>query len=232
MPTSKWDIAITSALVLCALVTTGAVVHRSFFAAPAAPAAPPAKATYIQDWASHLEKGIRLGSPAAPVQLVEFADFECPACADFQRPLSTVRQRYPAEVTVTYVHFPLQMHRFAELAARVSECAADQGRFEAMQDFLFEKQREIGLKPWSEFATEAGVSDLPSFESCVSSKEPVARISSGKELGEKLGINGTPTLIVNGWQLPRPPSEKELDRMVKEILAGRSPVGSDGQMLK
>ncbi len=52
------------------------------------------------------------------------------------------------------------------------------------------------------------------------------RVVEGETLGKKIGVQGTPTVIINGWRLGRPPSEAELDGMVKTILAGKSPVSS------
>ena len=118
------------------------------------------------------------------------------------------------------------MHRFAEPAARVSECAGDQGRFEAMYDLLFEQQYRFGLKPWSEFASEAGVADSAAFEACIKRTEPIPLVTEGKALGSQLDVHGTPTVVINGWKLGRPPTLEELDHMVKAILAGKSPVGS------
>jgi protein-disulfide isomerase len=122
------------------------------------------------------------------------------------------------------VHFPLPMHRFAEPAARVAECAGDQGRFETMHDLLFERQDKFGLEPWNEFATEAGVADGAAFDACIKRTDPIPRVADGKALGNQLDIQGTPTVVINGWKVGRPPTLDELDRMVKAILAGKSPV--------
>lgn len=222
----KLDAVVMVTLLLCALVTTGLVVRREFFA----PAPPPAQAEqkphFIKDWRTDLSRGVRMGSEQASVQLLEFADFECPFCASFHKDLKALVTRYPNKVALTFVHFPLPMHRFAEPAARVAECTGDQGRFEAMHDLLFEQQEKFGLKPWSEFATEAGVPDSAAFKGCIKRTEPVPRITEGKALGNQLDVQGTPTVVINGWKLGRPPTLDELDRMVKAILAGKSPVGS------
>lgn len=164
----------------------------------------------------------------APVQLVEFGDFECPYCATFHERLKAVRSRYPTNVALSYVHYPLPMHRFAEPAARVVECAGEQGLFERMHDLLFEQQDQLGQKSWDEYAAEAGVPDRAAFTSCTESSDPVPRITQGRRLGEQLDIQGTPTLIINGWKLTHPPTGEELDRMVRAVLAGRSPVSGGG----
>jgi NhaA family Na+:H+ antiporter len=157
-------------------------------------------------------------------QMIEFADFECPFCGSFHKTIKAVRERYPAQVAVTFIHFPLPMHRFALPAAGVAECAGAQGRFEAMHDRLFEAQDGFGLKPWSDYATEAGVPDGIVFGDCIKHTESLPRVTEGEALGKALDVQGTPTLVINGWKVGRPPSAEELDAMVKAILAGKSPV--------
>jgi protein-disulfide isomerase len=222
----KLDSVITVTLVVCALITTGVVLRREFIATPAGRAQAEQKPIFLKNWRADIAKGIRMGPAEAPVQLLEFSDFECPFCANLHKDLKTLQVRYPTQVALIYVHFPLPMHRFAEPAARVAECAGDQGRFQPMYDLLFEQQDRFGLKPWSEFASEAGVPDTASFETCIKRTEPITRVAEGKTLGKQLDVQGTPTLVINGWKLGRPPSLEELDAMVKRVLAGKEPVPS------
>jgi protein-disulfide isomerase len=223
----KLDTLLTTTLVLCAIITSGIVVKREFFpSAQTAQMPGEHKPALVPHWQDYLDKGVRMGPAQAKVQLIEFADFECPFCGSFHKTLKTLRDRYPDQVSLDYIHFPLQGHRFALPAARVAECAGDQGRFEAMYDQLFDGQEGFGLKPWSEYATAAGVPDLAEFDACIKKADPIPRIEQGKELGTKLDVQGTPTLIVNGWKLGHPPTAEELDGMVKSVLAGKSPVKS------
>jgi protein-disulfide isomerase len=220
----KPDALITATLVVCAVITTGVVVRREFIAPSASSGRAEQKPVLIPRWREHLAKGMRLGPDEAPVQLVEFADFECPYCGDFHNKLRALQERYPNQIALTFVHFPLPGHRFALAAARVVECAGEQGRFEAMYDELFERQDSFGLKPWSDYATAAGVPDLAAFDTCIKKTDPIARVEEGKDLGTKLNIQGTPTIVINGWKLGHPPNADELDGMVKKVLAGKSPV--------
>jgi protein-disulfide isomerase len=220
---SRWDTALTVVLVACALLTTALVLRRELLPQSAQPAMPQ-KPVFVDDWKSHLSKGTRLGSAEAPVQLIEFADFECPFCASFHKTIESVRERYPTQIAITYVHYPIQGHRFAEPAARVVECAGEQGRFEAMHARLYEWQDQLGLKQWSEFATAAGVADVAAFETCVRRTDPLERVVEGRKLADQLDVRGTPTVIINGWQLRRPPDATELEAMVKAILEGKNPV--------
>jgi protein-disulfide isomerase len=207
-----WDSAAAITLVICALLTTGLVARREFLTPPV-PGGPP-KVTYIPGWRTEVSKGVQLGPLNAPVQLIEFADFECAFCGSFHNTLEAVRERYPGKVALTYIDFPIRGHRFAIPVARAADCAGQQGRFEAMYDQLFDNQESLGLKPWSEYAKAAGIPDAAEFNSCVAKTDPVARVEEGKRLGVKLDIQGTPTLIVNGWKLAYPPAAEELNRMV------------------
>jgi protein-disulfide isomerase len=200
------------------------VVRREWFAAAHGARASDRKPVYINGWQGDLGKGIRLGPPNARVQFIEFSDFECPFCASLHKNLKYIRGRYPSSVALIYMHFPISTHRFAMLAARVAECAADQGHFEQMHDLLFEEQDLLGLKPWREYAAQAGVPNLAAFESCAEKTSPVRRIEADKQLGGQLDVQFTPTVIVNGWKLGRPPSGEELDAIVKAVLAGKSPI--------
>jgi protein-disulfide isomerase len=220
---SVGEFVVTSVLAACALVTTGVLLRREFIS-PSAPSTANNEPVYIKEWRANLGAGLRIGPTPARIDLIEFSDFECPFCGNFYRKLKTIRAKYPNQIGVTYVHYPLPMHRFAIPTARVAECSGDQGRFEAMHDQLFEGQDQFGLKPWDDYATAAGVPDMAAFDACIKKTDPIPRVEEGKALGAKLDVKGTPTIIINGWKLGRPPTEAELDQMVQRILAGKPPV--------
>jgi protein-disulfide isomerase len=221
---TKLDSIVAVTLVVCALAMTCVVLHREFLASSPTNAKTEAKPGYIKEWRAYFAKGIHIGWTEAPVQLQEFADFECPYCGSFHTVLKVVRARYPNQVALSYVDFPLPGHRFAMPAARVAECAGDQGRFEAIYDQLFEGQDQFGLRAWDDYATAAGVPDMAAFDACIKKTDPIPRVEEGRVLGAKLDVRGTPTIIINGWKLPRPPTAEELDQMVQRIIADKSPV--------
>lgn len=201
-----------------ALIIAVALAHREFTpTATATPAAsgPPA---YVKQWRTLLAIGVPIGNPDAEIKIVEFADFECPFCRHADSVFKAVRSKHPSLVGVYFVHFPLRMHRFARLAARSAECAYGQGQFAAMHDVLFQKQDSFGLKSWVDYARDAGVVDTAEFAKCMASHRQVPRIREGVAAGEKLGIRGTPTVLINGWKFPRPPTEEQLDSAVAAIV--------------
>lgn len=135
-------------LLLCALVTTGLVVRREFVSGSPTVQASQSEPTFLEGWREALQHGIRVGPASAPVQIVEFADFQCPYCARFEKRLTEVSRRHGDKVAVTFVHSPLLSHDQAERAARAAECAHAQGRFVAMKAVLFEKQAVLGTVSW------------------------------------------------------------------------------------
>lgn len=209
------------AVVISALITTILVVRKEFFYE--APAVPSREAVYIEDWQDLLSAGIRSGLEDAPVQLIEFADFECPFCANSDEALRKLRDKYGNQVALTFVHLPLPFHENAKPAARAAECAHNQGRFDEMRKLLFERQEDFGQMPWTEFASEVGIPDAGKFEICVQDATPILRVEQGSKLARKFGVRGTPTIIVNGWKFPVALSVEDLDTIVNNILNGKPP---------
>lgn len=186
-------------LVLCALLTTGLVVRREFLIASAAGKG--TERARVAEWREYARSGQRMGPPDAPVTLVMFSDFQCPACAVAAGRLRALREAYPNDVTVLYRHYPLPYHPHAIAAARASECAAAQGRFEAFHDALFARQDSIGRIPWTRFAEAAGVSDSLAFRSCAGASGPVPALERDTIAGRRVEVSVTPTLLLNDLRI-------------------------------
>jgi protein-disulfide isomerase len=217
----KWDGILTGVLVISAVVTTTLVVRRELF--PQHVASSSQTPVFVPQWRTLISTGIRMGKPDAPVQVIEFADFECPFCASFHESYAALVKKYPGDLALTFIHLPIPGHRFALPAARASECASEQDRFQAMHDQLLARQNEFGLTPWSEYAVRAGLSDRAAFESCMNRQGEMPRVEAGRVLARRMSINATPTIIFNGWQMA-PPGVEKLEEMVREVRAGKKPV--------
>jgi protein-disulfide isomerase len=187
---------------------------------------------YIASWRELLAEAIPVADSAAPLQLVEFIDLECPACKSFQTALRRVREQNPQRVAVYFLHYPLPQHRFARPAARAAECAFAEGRFSAFSELVLLKQDSLGLKSWSSFAKEAGISAIARFERCTSKSEPIPRVEAGLALGSKFGVHATPTIILSGWRFPSTPTVSDLQGAVDALLEGRVPVPNAGKLLR
>jgi protein-disulfide isomerase len=221
---SRIELAVTTALTIAAIVIAASLVRREFFPRPAS-ALPTQedRITYVAQWRPLLAAGIHVGPSDAPIKIVEFSDLECAFCKRFHETMTTARSRFADTVSYTFLHFPLSPHRFARPAARAAECADDQNAFMPFIDLVFRKQDSLGLKSWTSYADEAGVPDTAQFGICTRRTDSVPRIEEGRALGRRIGVTGTPTILVNGWRLPRVPSDSQLLRIVSDILAGRKP---------
>jgi protein-disulfide isomerase len=207
----------SAAVVLCAIVLTGLVVRRELF--PASPEHPADRV--VDDWREYAAEGRRSGRADAPVTIVVFSDFQCPACRQLADQLDSVRARHPRDVAVVYRHFPLTpVHPYAQAAALASECAGGQGRFEAFHDALFREQALVGIGGWRHFATAARVPDLDAFDRCVADPAPNPAIARDFQAGRKLGVTGTPTLLINERRVQGTPPLDELEAYVRRALRG------------
>lgn len=174
----------------------------------------------VEDWGLLVGSGHRFGPVAAPVVIVEFGDFECPACRQFhQHALRMIRDSFADSVALVYRHWPLEYHRFALPAAQAFECAAMQGKGETMHDLLYEKQDSLGLKPFSSFARDAGVERMDEWEACNAGDIEFPQIQDDAQLIRKIGGRGTPTLIVNGSRFAHVPDAARLLEVVDSLLA-------------
>lgn len=226
--TARIERATNVLLVLAAVVATATALHREFFATPLR-AAPPlgGPPTLEARWTEAQQHGVRIGSTGARVLIVEFADFQCPACRGFHSDLRRVLAQHPDDVAALLVPFPLPGHEHAVDAAMASSCAAAQGRAASMSDSLFSQQDSLGRKSWKAFAAEAGVADLAAFERCRADETVRKRVDDARAFGVSMQIPGTPTVIINGWRFTYPPRGEELDRAVANALRGRRPQDAD-----
>lgn len=206
--------ALNAVLVLCAIVVTF-FVARSAFQKQSMPTTTQGVRLEAQDdWQSWMDRGNLIGSADADVTLIEFGDFECPACRALARVLKDVVASSDGKVAVLYRHMPLESHRFSEPAALAAECAAREGRFEAMHDTLFVSQKSFGLVPWTELALSAGVEDTTAFRDCMKDNSALAVISEDRAAAARLGVNGTPTVLVNGVRFAGVPRREVIDSLI------------------
>lgn len=220
----RLDRALSVIVTVAAVAVAATVVRRELFAPPRASggAARPVEPVYLEDWQAMLPDGIELGKPGAAIQIVEFADLECPYCAQFHREVLAALLADAVDASITFIHHPLRMHRFAKPAAQAAECAHQQGRFLAYVDRIYASQDSLGLKSWWAFARESAVKDSLRFASCLDGPQQ-SRIEAGTRWAERHDITATPTVLVNGWALPRPPTTEQLQRIVARINRGERP---------
>lgn len=153
-----------------------------------------------------------LGPADAPVTLVEFSDFQCPYCARAQSLVKTLREQYPEQLRVVFLHFPLSSHEWARPAAIASQCAAQQNddAFWALHDFYFNNQDALtpsNVVEKSKTALSGSSIDMNQWESCASGRSTEAyreasqQVTRTLEAGKEAGVTGTPSFYINGQKV-------------------------------
>lgn len=204
-------------LVSCAVTLTGVFVYRELFRKP--DVAPAVEIRRVPGWRAFATSGHRVGPADAPVSVVEFSDFQCPFCAAFDSVMRSTLKKHRLDVARVYRHFPItQIHPYAMEAAVAAECAADQQRFEAYHDVLLDHQRLIGSRTWLQFASDAGVPDTVRFERCLSDTLPKGRIRDDLRAAMKLGVTGTPGILINDQFIDGAPSSEVLEEYILAAL--------------
>ncbi len=138
------------------------------------------------------------GPKDAPVQIVEFTDFECPYCAlAALNALDLVRKTYGNQVRFVFKHSPLPFHRRAKSAHVAALCANEQNHFWEYRMRLFRNQKELNRGAYLEHAKTLGL-DLVKFEGCLNQNQYDSVIDADIAEAMKLGVEGTPAFLING----------------------------------
>ena len=162
---------------------------------------PPADANTLVRPDSH-----KIGSESAKVTLVEFGDFQCPACGASHPIVKQLTEEYRGDVNFVFRNYPLPMHKNAQKAANAAESAGAQKKFFEMHDLLFENQAEWGEsnKPeefFEKYAKELDL-DIEKFNYDIKDKKYESKIKADQTDGNALGVNSTPTFFINGVMQP------------------------------
>lgn len=170
------------------VILVGAVV---FFSRPAKEV--PMEVLGAQDaWAT--------GSAQAKVTLVEFADFECPACGAAYPFVKEVVTSNQERLRYVFRHFPLDQHKNARLAAQAAEAAGAQGKFWEMHDLIFKNQTSLSLETINGLGIELGL-DMDKFTKELNDGTYVGKIEKDIADGKTVGVDATPTFFLNGKKL-------------------------------
>ncbi|MGQ9925970.1 MAG: DsbA family protein [Chloroflexaceae bacterium] len=145
------------------------------------------------------------GNPDAPLTVIEYADYECPACAYYNRNMAPIISRDYIEtgkVKFVYHEVPLTIHRHAVPAAAAARCAGEQGKFWQMHDMLYLNQQQWSplnnvQNVFSGYAGQLGL-DRAAFDACVSNDAQSQAVAAAAEAAFAAGVNATPTFNVNG----------------------------------
>jgi protein-disulfide isomerase len=176
----------------------------------------------------NIEGDPMLGNPDANVTIIEFSDFECPVCAEMSYPaLKQLMQEYGDRVRLVYKDYPLdttcnsgmggQLHPHACIAAEAAQCAFEQDKFWEYQDVLFQNQEALALENLQSYATSIGL-DMTRFNDCLTTRRQANTVLADIAEGDRILIQGTPTVIINGQVSIGVPDYEELKKIVEGKL--------------
>lgn len=145
------------------------------------------------------------GNLEATVELVEYSDLECPACAAFQPYLEEILSQHANEIKFEYRHFPLPIHQQSLIAAQAAEAAAEQDAFYPFVELMFKNQAtwSKALNPsvkFVEYATELGL-DVDKFKRQMNAPIIKDKVKSDRAAAVAKGLTGTPTFFLNGEKM-------------------------------
>lgn len=175
------------------------------------------KAADETDWV----RGPGLKNVNAKVTLIEYSDFQCPACGAYYPVVKQLEKDFPA-LNVVYRHFPLPQHGNARVAAQAAEAAGAQGKFWEMHDLLFDNQTF-----WSEEKNPAGIFEayaqklglnLDKFRTDANGQAAKTKINADVQSGDK-EITGTPTFFLNNQKIQNPQGYDEFRSIIEKAIS-------------
>jgi len=162
------------------------------------------------------------GPANAKVQVVEFSDFQCPFCSQAAAVVHQIRQKYGDKVRFTFRQFPLPMHPNAREAAEAALAAGTQGKFWEYHDRLFKNQNQLDRAALETHAKETGL-NVAAFKKSLDEHKFAPLVEADLKLGEKVQVNGTPSMFVNGTRVANPTNFEAISALIDAALKGPPP---------
>ncbi len=168
------------------------------------------------------------GQGKSGVTLVEYGDFQCPACYQYEPMVRQIVDKYIDQITFQFRNFPLSsIHPNAFAASRAAEAADKQGKFWEMHDKLYETQDPSGKSSWNassnpstffhQFAKDLGL-DVEKFKADYASEQINSLINADLTEGKKIPVEGTPTFQLNGVKIENPRSFEDFAKLIDEAI--------------
>ncbi len=140
------------------------------------------------------------GPEKAPIQIIEFSDYQCPFCGRARETIAQVLKEYGNKVRYVFRDFPLSFHKEAQKAHEAAHCAREQGKYWQYNDQLFKQQRALTLEDLKKYAKELKLNQ-EQFEECLGSDKYTKMVQDSLRYGQSVGVSGTPAYFINGRML-------------------------------
>lgn len=158
------------------------------------------------------------GRDDAPLELVEFSDFDCPYCKRATETVARLMEQFEGQIRFIYKDYPLPSHPNAFKAAEAGNCAHEQGRFWELHDTMFDSQGELDVESLKGYAEELGL-DGGAFAECLDSGRHAATVDRDMQAGFLYGVSSTPTLFLNGRTILGAVPYETFVEIIREELA-------------
>jgi len=158
------------------------------------------------------------GPASAPIEIIEFSDFECPFCLSAFPTIRQVLETYGDKIRFVYRHYPLANHPNAKPAAEASACANEQGKFWPYHDRLFSAAGKLSLTDLKQHAADLGL-DTAAFNACLDNHKFAADVAADLAAGNEVGVSGTPAFFINGRTVSGAQPFAVFKRIIDEELA-------------
>ncbi len=158
------------------------------------------------------------GPAKAPVEMIEFSDFQCPYCLRADPTVQQVLSTYGDRIRFVYRHYPLPNHPNARPAAEAAACADEQDKFWQYHDRLFANPTKLSDPDLKQHASELGL-NTGQFNGCVDSHKLKAKVDGDLKAGEEAGVNGTPAFFINGRMISGAQPFEAFKKIIDEELA-------------
>lgn len=183
---------------------------------------PVARSAYVG-----LGEDYRKGPDDAKVVIVEFADYQCPACRAMGDTLESLAAEFPGKIQIVFRNFPLdsscnsgvrqKMHEFACRAAVMARCAGQYGKFWDLNRALFANQKDLSDAKIKDLSRQVGLND-EQINACWDNADLIAKVKDDADLGNRVGVDSTPTLFINGHKVLSGRGINELRAQVEALL--------------
>ena len=160
------------------------------------------------------------GPVDAPIEMIEFSDFQCPFCLRAFPTVAQLLEIYGDRIHLVYRHYPLTNHPDARPAAEASQCAAEQGKFWEYHDALFGDPSRLSDQDLKQRAAQLGL-DASKFNACVDTHKYKADVDTDIRAGDEVGVSGTPAFFINGRVLSGAMPLEDFKRLIDEELAAK-----------
>ena len=163
------------------------------------------------------------GNPNAKVTLIEYADFQCPACAAMHETIKELQDNFKDNLRLVYRFFPLtEIHQNSLISAQAAYAAGLQGKFWEMFDMVYENQESWSDSPqaksiFADYAKKLNL-NLNRFNSDIDSDSTKKFITDEQSQGLDLGINATPTIFMNGKEIQNPATYEDFKKLIQDEI--------------